>query len=49
LRLRFCTRAAYTRLAERVDRIGRMLNGLIASLQPSEEDWADHEPPTTNH
>ena len=37
LRLRFCTRADHKRIQQRVDRIGRMLNGLIESLQPEEE------------
>ena len=31
----------YHRVVARVDRVGRMLNGLIASLQPKEEDWAE--------
>ena len=39
LRLRFCTKADHERLSERTDRIGRMLNGLIASLKPKEEEW----------
>ncbi|RPI54672.1 MAG: four helix bundle protein [Acidobacteria bacterium] len=38
-RLGFCTKGAQRRIAERVDRIGRMLNGLIGSLQPVENDW----------
>jgi four helix bundle protein len=37
MRLKLCTRADHGRIAQRVDRIGRMLNGLIQSLQP--EGW----------
>jgi four helix bundle protein len=33
-RLGFCTAPDHARLQERVDRIGRMLNGLIRSRQP---------------
>ena len=33
-RLGFCSAADHARLQERVDRIGRMLNGLIKSRQP---------------
>ena len=39
VRLGYCTKEAHRRIAERVDRIGRMLNGLIKSLQPAEPDW----------
>jgi len=34
---------------ERVARVGRMLNGLIESLQPCEGDWSQLQPLTTNH
>jgi hypothetical protein len=34
---------AYKRAANRVDRIGRMLNGLISSLQPVETGVAIEE------
>jgi four helix bundle protein len=34
-RLGFCTPSDHARLQERVDRIGRMLNGLITSQQPA--------------
>jgi four helix bundle protein len=34
LRLKFLSEIQHTRLQSRVDRIGRMLNGLIVSLQP---------------
>ena len=34
MRLRFCAAPDHARLQERVDRIGRMLNGLIRSRQP---------------
>jgi four helix bundle protein len=37
LRLRFCARPEHARIQQRVDRIGRMLNGLIESLQPRDE------------
>ena len=38
LRLRYCTQDAYSGVQERVERVGRMLNGLIASLnQPMPE------------
>ena len=33
-RLGFCSEADYVRLQQRVDRVGKMLNGLIASQQP---------------
>ena len=36
-RLAFCAEADRSRIQQRVDRIGRMLNGLITSLQP--EGW----------
>jgi len=36
-RLGFCSMADHDRIQGRVDRIGRMLNGLIESLQP--DDW----------
>lgn len=36
-RLGFCSVADYTRVQERVARVGRMLNGLIESLQPRDE------------
>lgn len=37
-RLEFCGMREYRRIAEHVDEIGRMLNGLIESLQPFEEN-----------
>jgi four helix bundle protein len=36
-RLGFCSPANYDKLVQRIDRIGRMLNGLISSLQPDDE------------
>jgi four helix bundle protein len=33
-RLGYCTDSDYGRLQERVERVGKMLNGLIASIQP---------------
>jgi four helix bundle protein len=38
-RLTFCRAADVESVRQRVDRIGRMLNGLITSLQPTDEDW----------
>ena len=35
-RLGFCSVSDYARLQERVERVGKMLNGLITSLQPTE-------------
>lgn len=40
-RLAYCSPVAHDRIANRVDRVGRMLNGLIASLQPIDEDWRE--------
>jgi four helix bundle protein len=37
-RLGFCSVSDHDRIRERVDRIGRMLNGLIASLQPRDDE-----------
>lgn len=39
LRLGFCSKADRITLQDRIDRIGRMLNGLIESLQPDEREW----------
>ena len=39
LRLGFCPRRDYSNVQQRIDRIGRMLNGLIESLQPDYSDW----------
>ena len=33
-RLGYCGASEHARVQERVDRVGRMLNGLIASIQP---------------
>jgi len=38
-RLGFCSSAEHEQLLPRIDRIGRMLNGLITSLQPTDRDW----------
>ena len=38
-RLAFITESEHQKIAARVDRIGRMLNGLISSLQPVDDDW----------
>jgi len=35
-RLGFCSSSDYARLQERVERVGKMLNGLITSVQPGE-------------
>jgi len=39
-RLQYCQVAEYNRIQGRVERVGRMLNGLITALQPTEDDWA---------
>lgn len=39
-RLEYCSVADTAGLQERVNRVGRMLNGLIESLQPQPSDWA---------
>lgn len=39
-RLKFCGVADYKRVQPRVERVGRMFNGLITSLQPTEDDWS---------
>jgi four helix bundle protein len=41
MRLTFCAEAERAVLQDRVDRIGRMLNGLIESIQP--EPWHDSD------
>ena len=38
-RLGFLPKAEFTRVLRRVEEIGRMLNGLIESLQPQDRDW----------
>ena len=38
-RLSYIKAADHRTIVERVDRIGRMLNGLIESLQPIDADW----------
>lgn len=38
LRLGYCSRDDYARIQRRVSRVGRMLNGLIASLQTEDDD-----------
>jgi four helix bundle protein len=39
-RLAYITPADYPKVARRVDEVGKMLNGLIESLQPTDEDWS---------
>jgi four helix bundle protein len=39
VRLAYLKEVDYRLIVARVDRVGRMLNGLIESLQPIEEDW----------
>ena len=39
VRLAYCTRVDRERVQQRIDRVGRMLNGLIESLQPKDSDW----------
>jgi four helix bundle protein len=43
VRLAFCTKAQRSAIQTRVDRIGRMLNGLIKSQQP--EGWDQPDEP----
>jgi four helix bundle protein len=43
LRLKFLSEIQHARLQSRVDRIGRMLNGLIVSLQPDYWDIPSNE------
>jgi four helix bundle protein len=38
-RLTYISPADYEKVAGRVDDVGKMLNGLIESLQPAEEEW----------
>jgi len=38
-RLAYMTSDDYKKVAGRVESIGKMLNGLIESLQPTDEDW----------
>ena len=38
-RLAYIDAADHQKIVQRVDRVGRMLNGLIQSMQPHEEDW----------
>jgi len=38
-RLDYLNDSDHRKTASRVARVGRMLNGLIESLQPTEEDW----------
>ncbi len=38
LRLAYLKEVDYQQILARIDRVGRMLNGLIESLQPVEED-----------
>lgn len=40
-RLSFVNEGEHLTIAARVDRVGRLLNGLIRSLQPTESDWND--------
>src|SRR5215213_11943067 len=39
-RLAYLTSEDYKRVARRVAEVGRMLNGLIDSLQPTDDDWS---------
>lgn len=39
-RLSYIDAAAHRKIAERVNRVGRMLHGLIESLQPLDADWS---------
>jgi four helix bundle protein len=39
-RLAYISSAEYEKVAGRVDNVGKMLNGLIESLQPVDEEWS---------
>jgi len=39
-RLTYISAADYEKVAGRVDDVGKMLNGLIESLQPADENWS---------
>ena len=39
-RLQYLSAVDYESVVERVSRVGRMLNGLIDSLQPTDADWS---------
>lgn len=39
VRLGYCKHADAGLVQQRIDRVGRMLNGLIESLQPADDDW----------
>jgi len=39
-RLTYISPADYQKVARRVESVGKMLNGLIDSLQPTGEDWS---------
>ena len=39
-RLSYLSAGEHKTIVERVDRVGRMLNGLIGSLQPTAEEWS---------
>jgi four helix bundle protein len=39
-RLQYVSAVDYEGVIERVNRVGRMLNGLIDSLQPTDADWS---------
>jgi len=39
-RLSYLSAVEHKKIVERVDRVGRMLNGLIGSLQPTAEEWS---------
>ena len=39
-RLTYITPSDYEKVARRVESVGKMLNGLIDSLQPTGEDWS---------
>lgn len=37
----FCSKEEHLRIQERIDRVGRMLDALISSLQPDDALWND--------
>jgi four helix bundle protein len=38
-RLAYVSDVEHGKIADRIARVGRMLNGLIESLQPVDDDW----------
>ena len=49
LRLGYCTHETYSRAQNRIERVGRMRNGLIASLQPDTRYHCEGDRSTRSH